>query len=210
MAPADANKNIWIAAGDGDLERVKTLVEEQGISPNAADDVIGYTPMHAAASYGHIPILTYLISKGGDVNITDEEGDTPLYTAESVPVAQFLVEHGALVDVTNSEGASPIEATEEDFPEVSAYLRSKSSLPARPQHEEEQAQVQEHDVISEELTAELIARTEEIITRAEREGRDPHDELTALVGRTVLGGIAWAGERNQQHQQEENHDMPER
>jgi hypothetical protein len=40
------------------------------------------------------------------VNITDEEGDTPLYTAESVTVAQFLVEHGALVDVTNSEGVS--------------------------------------------------------------------------------------------------------
>ncbi|CEL55520.1 Ankyrin repeat-containing protein P1E11,10 OS=Schizosaccharomyces pombe (strain 972 / ATCC 24843) GN=SPCP1E11.10 PE=4 SV=1 [Rhizoctonia solani AG-1 IB] len=208
MAPADANKNIWIAAGDGDLERVKTLIEEQGVSPNAADDVIGYTPMHAAASYGHIHILTYLISKGGDVNITDEEGDTPLYTAESVTVAQFLVEHGALVDVTNSEGVSPIEATEEDFPEVSAYLSSKSSLPPRPQ--EEQAQVQEHDAVSEELTSELIARTQEIIVRAEREGRDPHDELTALVGRTVLGGMAWAGERDQQQQQEENHDMPER
>ncbi|ELU40785.1 Ank domain-containing protein [Rhizoctonia solani AG-1 IA] len=106
MAPADANKNIWLAAGDGDLERVKINKLGIGVSPNAADDVIGYTPMHAAASYGHIPILTYLISKGGDVNITDEEGDTPLYTAETVAVAQFLVEHGALVDVTNSEGVS--------------------------------------------------------------------------------------------------------
>ncbi|QRW18055.1 ankyrin repeats [Rhizoctonia solani] len=156
MAPADANKNIWLAAGDGDLERVKALIEEQG----------------------------------GDVNITDEEGDTPLYTAETVAVAQFLVEHGALVDVTNSEGVSPIETTEEDFPE-------------------EQTQAQEHEAASEELTAELIARTQEIITRAEREGRDPHDELTALVGRTVLGGMVWAGERDQEHQ-EENHDMPER
>ncbi|KAF8674175.1 Ankyrin repeats (many copies) [Rhizoctonia solani] len=207
MAPADANKNIWLAAGDGDLERVKALIEEQGVSPNAADDVIGYTPMHAAASYGHIPILTYLISKGGDVNITDEEGDTPLYTAETVAVAQFLVEHGALVDVTNSEGVSPIETTEEDFPEVATYLRSKTSLP--PRHQEEQTQAQEHEAASEELTAELIARTQEIITRAEREGRDPHDELTALVGRTVLGGMVWAGERDQEHQ-EENHDMPER
>jgi hypothetical protein len=25
-----------------------------------------------------------------------------------------------------------------------------------------------------------------------------------------LGGMAWAGERDQQQQQEENHDMPER
>ncbi|KAF8753318.1 Ankyrin repeats (many copies) [Rhizoctonia solani] len=188
MAPADANKNIWLAAGDGDLERVKALIEEQGVSPNAADDVIGTLPW-------------------GDVNITDEEGDTPLYTAETVAVAQFLVEHGALVDVTNSEGVSPIETTEEDFPEVATYLRSKTSLP--PRHQEEQTQAQEHEAASEELTAELIARTQEIITRAEREGRDPHDELTALVGRTVLGGMVWAGERDQEHQ-EENHDMPER
>ncbi|CAE7212890.1 unnamed protein product [Rhizoctonia solani] len=207
MAPADANKNIWIAAGDGDLERVKVLVEEQGVSPNAADDVIGYTPMHAASSYGHIQILTYLISKGGDVNVTDEEGDTPLFTAETVAVAQFLVEHGASVDVRNSEGTSPIEAVEDDFPEVAEYLRSRSGLPPRPQHTQEQ----EHDAASEELTADLISKTEEIITRAEREGRDPHDELTELVGRTVLGGMIWAGERDQQQQQQqENHDVPER
>ncbi|KAG8679315.1 hypothetical protein FRC11_003883, partial [Ceratobasidium sp. 423] len=141
---------------------------------------------------------------GGDVNITDEEGDTPLYAAETVAVAQFLVEHGALVDVTNSEGVSPIEAVEEDFPDVAEYLRSKSTPPPRAQQD------QEHEAASEELTAELIARTEEIITRAERECRDPHDEITALVGRTVLGGMVWAGERDQQQQQQEDHDMPER
>ncbi|CAE6515305.1 unnamed protein product [Rhizoctonia solani] len=205
MALADANKNIWIAAGDGDLERVKILVEEQGVSPNAADDVIGYTPMHAASSYGHIQILTYLISKGGDVNVTDEEGDTPLFTAETVAVAQFLVENGALVDVRNSEGISPIEAVEEDFPDVAEYLQSRSGLPTSTQSSQER----EHEDASEELTAELIAQTEEIITRAEREGRDPHDELTELVGRTVLGGMVWAGERDQQ-QQREDHDVPER
>ncbi|CAE6473495.1 unnamed protein product [Rhizoctonia solani] len=222
MAPADANKNIWIAAGDGDLDRVKALIEEQGVhcldraflgvdelrigvSPNAADDVIGYTPMHAASSYGHIHILTYLISKGGDVNVTDEEGDTPLYTAETVAVAQFLVDHGASVDVTNSEGVSPIEAVEEDFPDVAEYLRSKSSAPPQPRQQE-----QEHEAASEELTSELIAQTEEIVARAEREGRDPHDEIAALVGRTVLGGMVWAGERDQQQRQQEDHDMPER
>ena len=61
---------------------------------------------HAAASYGHLEILTYLIEKGGDVNVADEEGDTPLYTAESVAVAQFLVERGAYVDIKNSEDVS--------------------------------------------------------------------------------------------------------
>ncbi|KAG9089245.1 hypothetical protein FRC07_012375 [Ceratobasidium sp. 392] len=189
------------------------------MSPNAPDDVIGYTPMHAAASYGHLNILEYLIEKGGDVNVTDEEGDTPLYTAESLAVAQFLVEHGAEVDVKNSEDISvriifpplppsysfeipqPAEATEEDYPEVSAYIRSKSSLP-QPSARDEEA--------SEEMTAALIAETEEIITRAEREGRDPHDELTQAVGRTVLGGMAWAAQQDQNRGRERDVDMPER
>ncbi|KAG8728507.1 hypothetical protein FRC12_021686 [Ceratobasidium sp. 428] len=212
MARADTavTKNIWIAAGDGDLARVKELVEEQGMSPNAPDDVIGYTPMHAAASYGHLNILEYLIEKGGDVDVTDEEGDTPLYAAESVTVAQFLVEHGAQVDIKNSEDISPAEATEEDFPEVAAYIRSKSSLPQPPPEVESSAQ----DQASEEMTSALIAETEEIITRAEREGRDPHDELTQAVGRTVLGGMAWAALQQQQDQdqnrEERDMDMPER
>ncbi|QRV75164.1 ankyrin repeats [Ceratobasidium sp. AG-Ba] len=209
MVRADtASKNIWIAAGDGDLQRVRELVEEQGISPNAPDDVIGYTPMHAAASYGHLDILGYLIGKGGDVNITDEEGDTPLYTAETVTVAQFLVEHGAEVDIKNSEDQSPADATEEDYPEVAAYIRSKSSLP--------QSQPSEQEGVSGEMTDALIAETEEIIARCEREGRDPHDELTQVVGRTVLGGMAWAAlqdqaqSQNQERDEQRDIDMPER
>ncbi|KAG8713399.1 hypothetical protein FRC08_013293 [Ceratobasidium sp. 394] len=211
MARADtaSSKNIWIAAGDGDLARVKELIEEQGMSPNVPDDVIGYTPMHAAASYAHLDVLEYLIEKGGDVNIADEEGDTPLYTAESVVVAQFLVEHGAQVDIKNSEDVSPAEAVEEDFPDVAAYIRSKSSLPLPPPPAQDA-----QDVVSEEMTAALIAETEEIIARAEREGRDPHDELTQAVGRTVLGGMAWAAQQDQGQERNEREerdvDMPER
>ncbi|KAG8747303.1 hypothetical protein FRC10_001482 [Ceratobasidium sp. 414] len=210
MARADAaSKNIWIAAGDGDLARVKEFIEEQGMSPNVPDDVIGYTPMHAAASYAHLNILEYLIEKGGDVNIADEEGDTPLYAAESIAVAQFLVEHGAQVDIKNSEDVSPAEAVEEDFPDVAAYIRSKSSLPPPPAPSAQ-------DVASEEMTAALIAETGEIIERAEREGRDPHDELTRAVGRTVLGGMAWAAQQDQDRdlerdgREERDVDMPER
>ncbi len=43
---------------------------------------------------------------GGDVNVTDEDGDTPLYTVETLEVATWLVEHGAIVDRVNSEGIS--------------------------------------------------------------------------------------------------------
>ncbi|PWN46492.1 hypothetical protein IE53DRAFT_372340 [Violaceomyces palustris] len=55
-ATTSEGKNIWIAAGEGDLERVRHLVQVQGISPTAPDPYT-YTPVHAAASYGHLEIL---------------------------------------------------------------------------------------------------------------------------------------------------------
>lgn len=41
---------------------------------------------------------------GGDVNITDEDGDTPLYTVETIETARWLIEHGARYDHVNGEG----------------------------------------------------------------------------------------------------------
>jgi ankyrin repeat protein len=118
------------------------------ISPNVPDEYT-YTPMfgsrslviyphsvgaetppdrHAAASYGHLDVLEYLISQGhtlicnfivpnsriynhffqtgGDVNVTDGDGETPLYGVENIETARFLVQHGARVDIVNNEGVS--------------------------------------------------------------------------------------------------------
>ena len=38
--------------------------------------------------------------------MTDEDGDTPLYTVETLEVARWLVEHGAIVNRVNAEGIS--------------------------------------------------------------------------------------------------------
>ncbi|CED84727.1 FOG: Ankyrin repeat [Phaffia rhodozyma] len=120
---ASEAKNIWIAAGDGDLERVKDLIENQNLSPNVPDENT-YTPLHAAASYSQLDVLTYLLSKGGNINLTDEDGETPLFTVESVDTARFLIENGADVAWKNKEGLNAAENLEEEFPEVSTYLRT--------------------------------------------------------------------------------------
>lgn len=44
--------------------------------------------------------------QGGDVNIADSDGDTPLYTVENLETARFLVQHGAVVARHNNEGIS--------------------------------------------------------------------------------------------------------
>lgn len=41
---------------------------------------------------------------GGDVNVTDEDGDTPLYTVEDIETARWLLEHGATADRSNADG----------------------------------------------------------------------------------------------------------
>ncbi|KAF9521678.1 ankyrin repeat-containing domain protein [Crepidotus variabilis] len=196
-------KNIWVAAGDGDLDRVKA-----SLSPNVPDPFT-YTPMHAAASYGQIHVLEYLLSRGGDVNITDNEGDTPLYTVENVETARWLLQHGAVVARQNVEGISPIDHLIEDFPEVAEYLRgmSGSTLPpsssnttsldssagassdAVPPSSSAGPSRHTQNLTSEALTSSLMASVSNIMERAEREGRDPEEELRQAVGRTVLEGV---------------------
>jgi len=53
-----------------------------------------------------LPIVSPAYAPGGDVNVVDGDGDTPLYTVEDIKTAQFLVTQGAVVDRTNNEGIS--------------------------------------------------------------------------------------------------------
>jgi len=95
--------NIWLAAGEGKLDNVKQFIEQDGVSPNALDDN-AYSPLHAAASWNHPDILTYLVEKGGDINITDDDGETPLFVVENVGMARMVVELGGNPNHRNSEG----------------------------------------------------------------------------------------------------------
>ncbi|CDO52659.1 hypothetical protein DV451_004438 [Geotrichum candidum] len=125
--------NIWIAASDNDIDYVKSVIESGQHSPNDKDNN-GYTPIHAAASYGHIELLKYLISKGGNINVTDEDGDTPLHSVEDADVARILVEEfKADWKLKNSEGQTPLqkfeeEEDEDEYPELIAYLKQLSGV----------------------------------------------------------------------------------
>lgn len=45
-----AEANIWVAASDGDIDRVQHLISSGAYEVNAQDDH-GYTALHAASSY---------------------------------------------------------------------------------------------------------------------------------------------------------------
>ncbi|KAF4614216.1 hypothetical protein D9613_007755 [Agrocybe pediades] len=218
--------NIWVAAGDGDLDRVRSStasflpspeyarqIDNQNLhlalSPNMPDPN-SYTPMQACSRFlrSHTCVgISYIArfvpspsaqtslgthsSVGGDVNITDSDGDTPLYTVENVETARFLVEHGAVVARQNLEGISVTEHLTEDFPQIADYLRSTLDPSTVPLAQVAQSPSQHsQNVASEQLTSALMTSVEEIMRRAEAEGRDPEEDLRRLVSRTVLEGVA--------------------
>jgi len=116
-----------------------------------------------------------------------------LYTVEDIQTAEWLVQHGAVVDWRNNEGVSPAEQLEEEFPPVAAYLRTISNTAsledAQSSPQTRPSQHSQH-IASELLTSSLMDSVQDIMSRAEREGTDPEEELRTAVSRTVLQGVA--------------------
>ncbi|KAI9479256.1 hypothetical protein LPJ78_002676 [Coemansia sp. RSA 989] len=121
--------NIWTAASEGDIERVKELVGSDRKLVNAKDPN-GYTPLHAAASWKHLQLLKYLLDNGGDVNIVDSDGDTPLHICEDKQCAELLLKHGADMERKNKEGLTPVHTTlENEATEVTELLCARLNIP---------------------------------------------------------------------------------
>ncbi|ORY78152.1 ankyrin, partial [Protomyces lactucae-debilis] len=116
--------NIFLAASENDLETVKQHISA-GADINALDEH-GYSCMHAAASYAHLTLLDLLVAHGGDLNLQDHEGDTPLFVVETAPMAALLISCGADPAHRNKEGKTALahHREEDEFPEVIAYLQT--------------------------------------------------------------------------------------
>lgn len=120
--------NIWVAAADNEISTVTEYLASGAFAADSKDPN-GYTPLHAAASYGHRELLKLLVQKGGDINVQDNEGDTPLHHTEDVETATLMVEElGANPKLKNAEGQTAADFVEEEdeFPELARYLRSLS------------------------------------------------------------------------------------
>ncbi|WFD40460.1 uncharacterized protein MJAP1_003446 [Malassezia japonica] len=205
--------NVWIAAGDGDLDRVKLLLEHGGVTPTSAD-FSKYTPIHAAASYGRAELLRFLltypnVSKDA-VNVTDDDGETPLFFCEDVPTAKLLVdEFHADASRKNHEGLTAAEnALVNEREAVAEYLRSVTGEEATPrsellarvgeQDEDEEAEERleaaedEEDADDQDLDEkadQLMAHVEEIMRESEANGTDPSDKLREVVGASLMKQI---------------------
>lgn len=188
--------NIWVAAADNQADVVKAHLDSGNFTPDSKDPN-GYTAIHAAASYGHIDLLKLLIQSGGNINIQDNEGDTPLHHVEDLKTATVMVEElGADYKKKNSEGQTAAEYIEEDgdFPELAQYLRSLvhdqphgsvlADLPSPGNvdgHQIRYTMTEDHEDMSDERRKQL----EEIAN-----SENPEEALRELVTAAVREGLA--------------------
>ncbi|KAI5199585.1 hypothetical protein E4T39_06201 [Aureobasidium subglaciale] len=110
------------------VDKPDEVLQHLQASPNLASqqDRHGYSLLHAAASYNHPDVLrTLLTTYNVSPNLVDEDGETCLYSVETLDMAKFLVEQ-CNVDTThkNDEGQTAAEKfeAEAEYPEIASYL----------------------------------------------------------------------------------------
>lgn len=120
-----ASPNPLMLAADNNPKLLPLLRSNPSLA--SIQDGHGYSILHAAASYNHLDLLRALVNEFHvDVNIRDEDDETPLFVVETVEAAQALVEElGADIGATNSDGQTAEEKimTDGENPTIAAFLK---------------------------------------------------------------------------------------
>lgn len=134
-------------------------------------------------------IIEYLISRGGNINVEDFDGDTPLYVVETAEVAKFLIEKGADASHHNHEGATPaINAVSEGWRDVAEEI-AKASGETLPAEEEEDTEMAHVAVGDDEDDAAFMRQVEDVMQQTEQDGVNRDEQLRGLVAQMVMRQI---------------------
>ena len=104
--------DFWTACKEGDLERVRQLIQDgQDVNSMGKGDILGTTPLMVAADNGHDQIVHELIRAGADVNGEDIIKRTALHKAswsDHSNVIKPLAEAGANLNEQDKWGMTPL------------------------------------------------------------------------------------------------------
>lgn len=123
------NEEFSDAVVYGNFDRVKEMISENPEIINLTDEY-GFTVLHNVMSEEQPEIITYLISKGANVNCQNDEGIAPLHLACYKENAKFLLDPGADINLKDKNGNTPLHilaAEGDDAFVVVKYLLSKGA-----------------------------------------------------------------------------------
>uniref|UniRef100_A0AAQ4NNV2 Poly [ADP-ribose] polymerase n=1 Tax=Gasterosteus aculeatus aculeatus TaxID=481459 RepID=A0AAQ4NNV2_GASAC len=108
-----AFRELFEACRNGDVSRVKRLVDSTGANVHARDDG-GLIPLHNACSFGHAEVVSLLLCQGADPNARDNWNYTPLHEAAikgkiDATMQILLLQHGADPNIRNTDGKSALD-----------------------------------------------------------------------------------------------------
>ncbi|XP_066269069.1 oxysterol-binding protein-related protein 1-like isoform X3 [Branchiostoma lanceolatum] len=119
MGPKDM---LLHCARNGKIELVEDLLKSRHegklhLDVNCKGDTKsnkGWSPLHLASYFGHLPVVRSLLMHGADVDIVNDLGDTPLHKAAltgRTDMVTLLLQYNADVKLINGEGLTPKQMT---------------------------------------------------------------------------------------------------
>ncbi|WP_150292186.1 ankyrin repeat domain-containing protein [Sphingobium estronivorans] len=106
------NYNFLKAVKDADGQKVTDMIQKPGSTViNSRDVSTGDTALHLVVAKRDNTWLTFLLAKGANPNLTDNNGNTPLMDAVQARFeegARSLLTYNAQVDKPNGSGETPL------------------------------------------------------------------------------------------------------
>nr|KAF6428912.1 ankyrin repeat domain 39 [Molossus molossus] len=105
----DFERGIWSAALNGDLGRVKSLIQK-AVDPSQPD-LAGYTALHYASRNGHYAVCQFLLESGANCDAQTHGGATALHRASycgHTEIARLLLSHGSDPRLVDDDGMTSL------------------------------------------------------------------------------------------------------
>ncbi|KAM6177836.1 ankyrin repeat domain-containing protein 39 [Rhynchocyon petersi] len=124
----DFEKGIWSAALNGDLGRVKYLIQKA--TDPSQPDTAGYTALHYASRNGHYAVCQFLLESGAKCDAQTHGGATALHRASycgHTEIARLLLSHGSDPWVADDDGMTSLhKAAEKGHMDICSLLLEHS------------------------------------------------------------------------------------
>lgn len=113
-----SDEQAWSAAATGDIEQLRTQLEQPGFDVDAINPQTGSTLLNSAVFLGQHAVVELLVDNGADVNKPNADQATALHLAAFMgrsDTAELLLAAGSDRNATDGNGSTPADNLSVDF-----------------------------------------------------------------------------------------------